>query len=138
MSGVNRTGNVGWPKGKKREPNVHVGMHKPRGSHNPKRDEYEDIIVKALDGEHPLEALSRLARESEAEGDRTLAVVCYKELSNYVAPKLKAVEVRNDSKDVKPITIIVSDVGQKTIEKNRSEVVRGTVTELLEAELIDD
>jgi len=131
MSGVNRTGQVGWPKGKKREPNVHVGMHKPRGSHNPKREEYENIIVEAMGGEHPLQALARLARESERDGDKTLAVVCYKELANYVAPKLKSIEVKQDQKDIKPITIIISEEGQKSIEENREEPKR--VDNLIEA-----
>ena len=145
--GVNRKGKPGWPKGKKRDPRVHVGMSKPAGSHNPKRELYEDIIVKALAGEHPLQALARIARESELEGDRTLAATCYKELSNYCAPKLKAVEIKQNEDNYKPITIVVSDEGKQEVEhevrrlaNEQNEKVRelGVKGAMVEAVLVDD
>ena len=118
-----------------------------RDSHNPKREVYEDIIVTALAGEHPLQALARMARESEAEGDRNLAVVCYKELSNYCAPKLKAVEIKQNEDNYNPITIVVSDEGKQEVESEasrladeQSEKVRelGVNGAMVEAVLVDD
>ena len=113
---------TGWPKGRKRDPRIHAPTNKPDGMLNPKRQEYQHIIVEALDGEHPLAALARMAKESEADGDKTLAVACYKELSNYVAPKLKSVEVKKENDNVKPITIIVDDSASKQIEDHRNRV----------------
>ena len=144
---ANRTGVKGWPKGKSRESRIYADLRKPKGWHNPKREVYEDIIVKALDGEHPLQALSRMAKESEEVGDKALAVSAYKELANYCAPKLKAVEIKQGNEEYKPITIVVSDEGSKEINKeaerlsaqSESKSVDGRDKEgVIEAVLVDD
>ena len=44
-------------------------------------------------GIDPIESLARIARQAEAEDDKRLAVKCYSELAQYIAPKLKSVEV---------------------------------------------
>ena len=80
-----------------------------------------DLIGGETGGEHPLVALVRIAKKSEEQGDNNLAFQCYKELANYVAPKLKSVEHTGDNKDVKPITIIVSDTKQLDAEKPTAE-----------------
>jgi len=80
-----------------------------------------DLIRGETRGEHPLVALARIAKKSEEQGDNNLAFQCYKELANYVAPKLKSVEHTGDNKDVKPITIIVSDTKQLAAEKPTAE-----------------
>lgn len=44
----------------------------------------------------PIVALAKLAQKSQDSGDDALAVQCYKELCQYVAPKRKAVEHSTD------------------------------------------
>jgi len=56
---------------------------------------------------HPLLALQRIAMRAESQGDDTLAFQCYKELAQYVAPKLKSIEIKQEISEVKPIAIIL-------------------------------
>jgi len=44
-------------------------------------------------GFDPIQAMIRLAKEAEAEGDKPLAMSGYREAAKYFAPQLKAVEV---------------------------------------------
>lgn len=90
-----------------------------------------EILLSLIQGEtggvHPLISLARIAKRSEANGDDSLAFQCYKELSNYVAPKLKSVELQVDQQEIRPITIIISEETQRHIEEARE-------TPLVEAE----
>ncbi len=49
----------------------------------------------------PIEGMARLAKEAEANGEKGLAGQMYKELAQYVAPKLKTVEMTIDA-TIKP------------------------------------
>ncbi len=96
-----------------------------------------DLIGGETGGEHPLVALARIAKKSEEQGDNNLAFQCYKELANYVAPKLKSVEHIGDNKDVKPITIIVSDTKQLESEQPTAEKPTAENLPLVEGEPLD-
>jgi hypothetical protein len=94
-----------------------------------------EILLSLIEGEtggvHPLISLVRIAKRSEANGDDNLAYQCYKEIANYVSPKLKSVEVQHNTNEVKPITIIVDS---QAVEVTNSKLS----TPLVEAELISD
>jgi len=122
--GVNRTGVGGKPKGHRHDPKIHMPIGRQKGVFTPQREALGVIIVEAMNGEHPLQALARLAKKSEDEGDITLAVVCYKELANYIAPKLKAVEITKQTEQAKPITIIINESITQQVEDNRRKALR--------------
>ena len=83
--------------------------------------------------EHPIQALARLAMKSEREDDNALAFQCYKELAQYVAPKLKSVEIQTNNTDVKPITIIVPQELEERVATHRN-----TIPDIVDAEYEDN
>jgi hypothetical protein len=81
--------------------NSHGVKGKPSGTRDrPKRMDALRALRRAEF--NPFEALIRVGREAEKSGDLKTAIVAYKELCAYVAPKLKSVEV-----EIKPEVINV-------------------------------
>ena len=76
-------------RGGKRE-----GAGRPKGAKNLRTLDAMERF-EALDCD-PLEGMVRIAVQAEKEGDKALAGNMYKELSQYVYPKKKAVEVKGE------------------------------------------
>jgi hypothetical protein len=54
----------------------------------------------------PIEQLVIIAREAQARDDLQLAGAMYKELAQYIAPKLKSIELTESGEAPEPLTII--------------------------------
>ena len=78
-----------------------------------KIDKYELLNMIADEGcDHPVRAMARIALKAENDEDMLLAFNCYKELAQYLAPKLKSIEMVADPGTIAPITIIVPQTSQ--------------------------
>jgi hypothetical protein len=72
------------------------GMAKPEGSGR-KKDSVTKVQksiqerLKQLNCD-PIEGMARIALLAEEAGEYAIAVACYKELAQYIAPKLRAIE----------------------------------------------
>ena len=51
----------------------------------------------------PVEAMAKIAMDAEAGGDTDTALRAYKELAQYVAPKLRSVEITEDKGEPEPM-----------------------------------
>lgn len=67
------------------------GAGRPKGVPNKDKAELLELI-ESTGCKHPLVGLAEIAKESHEAGNLDLATTCYKELSQYVAAKRKAVE----------------------------------------------
>jgi len=56
----------------------------------------------------PVEQLVIIARQAQENNDLQLAVVIYKDLAAYVAPKLKAIEVESGSANQQVTEVIIT------------------------------
>lgn len=84
------------------------GRGRPKGVLSEKRHELL-LMIMETGCPHPLEGLACVARDAYAQKDMDLAVQCFKELAQYVAPKLKAVEHLVDVQETQQLVIVIPE-----------------------------
>ena len=77
-----------------------------KGTPNKDKQELLDMIL-ATGCKHPIQGLAEIAKQSHQQGEFDLAVTCYKELSQYIAPKRKAIEHSGEVEQKGPLVIVV-------------------------------
>lgn len=81
-----------------------------RAKGTPNKDKQELLeLIQSTGCKHPLEGLAEIAKQSHSEGNLELAVTCYKELSQYVAAKRKAVEHSGEIEQKGPLVVVLND-----------------------------
>lgn len=95
---------------KESQKNKHGGPRKgagrPKGVANKDKQELLDLI-ESTGCKHPIVGLAEIAKQSHAEGNLDLATTCYKELSQYVAAKRKAVEHSGEIEQKGPLVVVL-------------------------------
>lgn len=81
---------------------------RPKGVANKDKQELLDLI-ESTGCMHPIQGLAEIARQSHDEGNFELATTCYKELSQYVAAKRKAVEHSGEIEQKGPLVVVLND-----------------------------
>ena len=83
------------------------GAGRKKGVPNKNKIEIREKLAKL--GCDPIEGMAKIAKEALEEGDRVLAGNMYKELAQYIEPKLKAVEMKVSGDESAPIQIKWAD-----------------------------
>jgi len=66
-------------------------------------------MIQSVGCRHPIEGLAIIAKQAHDDGDISLAKDAYKELAQYVVPKLKAVEHSGRVENDQPLVIILDN-----------------------------
>ncbi len=83
---------------------------RPKGTPNKDKQELLELIL-STGCKHPIQGLAEIAKEAHENADLELARDCYKELSQYVASKRKAVEHSGhvDTEQVQLVVVLDSE-----------------------------
>jgi len=87
-----------------------TGRPKTGGRAKGKKNKVSELVrdrLKALQCD-PIEQLVIIARQAQQNEDLQLAVVVYKELAAYIAPKLKSIELIESVAAPEPLEIIIT------------------------------
>lgn len=80
-----------------------------RAKGTPNKDKQELLaLIESTGCKHPILGLAEIAKQSHAAGNFDLATTCYKELSQYVAAKRKAVEHSGEIEQKGPLVVVLS------------------------------
>lgn len=79
-----------------------------KGTPNKAREDLVTMIAKA-GCMHPVEGLAKIAQQTFDEGEFTISVQAFKELAQYVTPKLKAIEHSGGIESKDPLVIILDN-----------------------------
>ena len=87
---------------------VRPNSGRPKGVAN--KDKQELLaLIQSTGCKHPIQGLAEIAKQSHDEGNLELATTCYKELSQYVAAKRKAVEHSGEIEQKGPLVVVLND-----------------------------
>jgi hypothetical protein len=78
----------------------------------------------------PIEAMARIAMKAEVDGETEIALRAYKELAQYVAPKLRAIEVTEDRGETEPMTFnfnVLPAVSDVIVTRGKAAVKKGKI-----------
>jgi len=85
---------------------------RPKGV--PNKDKAELLkLIEETGCDHPLQGLGKIAYIAFRDGDYALAKDCYKELAQYVAPKLKAIEHSGKVENTQPLVVVLPETGNE-------------------------
>ena len=81
-----------------------------RAKGTPNKDKQELLaLIQSTGCKHPIQGLAEIAKKSHEESNLELATTCYKELSQYVAAKRKAVEHSGEIEQKGPLVVVLND-----------------------------